>query len=179
MNSTPCNPQPSEREKIGDILAPPRVTPAKNTWDPKPNHFDTKLDTTPDPPRFQPKSENFQKRVTFVSERTGDTWAGEKQSEKPQPKQNPKSVRFHCGYCDKDGHQDEYCYRRKRDERNQKELANKDRYHPSRGVLEPCVEPPSRGVGSVRSVPSFGHREFTGGSPSSGRKEFAGVSGLF
>ena len=88
-----------------------------------------------------------------MSECTGDNLAGEKQSEKPHPSENPKSIRFHCGYCDKDGHQDEYCYRRKRDERNQKKLANKDRYRPSRGVPEPRVEPLPRGVGSVCTVP--------------------------
>ena len=46
--------------------------------------------------------------------------SGEKPSEKPQPIENPKPVRFHCGYCGKDGHKDEFCYKRKRDERLQK-----------------------------------------------------------
>ena len=80
--------------------------------------------------------------------------SGEKPSEKPQPRENPKPVRFHCGYCDRDGHKDEFCYMRKRDERIQKELANKDRYHPYHDVPQPRVEPLPRGVGSVRSVPS-------------------------
>ena len=86
--------------------------------------------------------------------------SGEKPSEKPQPRENPKPVRFHCGYCGKDGHKDEFCYKRKWDERFQKEWANKDRYRPSRGVPEPRVEPLPRGVGSVRSVPSQGPRGF-------------------
>ena len=89
MNSTPYNPQPSECEKIGYILAPPLVTPAKNTWDTKPNHMYNKLDTTPDTPRFQLKFDNLQKRVTFVSDWTGDTRSGEKPSEKPKGGEKP------------------------------------------------------------------------------------------
>jgi hypothetical protein len=34
--------------------------------------------------------------------------SGEKPSEQPQPKPKPKFVRFHCGYCGKDGHKDEF-----------------------------------------------------------------------
>jgi hypothetical protein len=32
--------------------------------------------------------------------------SGEKPSEQPQPKPKPKLVRFHCGYCGRDGHKD-------------------------------------------------------------------------
>ena len=69
-------------------------------------------------------------------------------------------MRFHCGYCEKDGHKEEFCYKRKQDERMQKEWANKNRYRPSRGVPEPRVEPLPRSVGSVRSIPSQGPRGF-------------------
>jgi hypothetical protein len=48
-------------------------------------------------------------------------------------------VRFHCGYCGRDGHKDEFCLKRKQEERMAKEWANKDKYHPSDGVLEPRV----------------------------------------
>jgi hypothetical protein len=59
--------------------------------------------------------------------------SGEKPREQPQPKSKPKLVRFHCG------HKDEFCFKRKRDERMAKEWANKDKFHPSDGVLEPRV----------------------------------------
>jgi hypothetical protein len=52
--------------------------------------------------------------------------SGEKPSEQPHPKPNPKLVRFHCGYCGRDGHKDEFCFKRKREERMAKEWANKD-----------------------------------------------------
>jgi hypothetical protein len=42
--------------------------------------------------------------------------SGEKPSEQPQPKPKPKLVRFHCRYCGIDGHKDEFCFKRKREE---------------------------------------------------------------
>ena len=83
-----------------------------------------------------------------MSTSTGKVWSGEKVGEKP--------IRFHCGYCGKDGHKDGFCYRRKRDERMQKEWANKDRYHPSRG--EGSVRTIARGprVLPPRGVPTQG-----------------------
>jgi hypothetical protein len=56
---------------------------------------------------------------------------GEKASEQPQPKPKPKLVRFHCGHCGRDGHKDEFCFKKKREEIMAKEWANKDKYHPS------------------------------------------------
>jgi hypothetical protein len=47
--------------------------------------------------------------------------SGEKPSEQPQPKPKPKLVRFHCGYCGRDRHKDEFCFKRKREERMAKE----------------------------------------------------------
>jgi hypothetical protein len=43
-----------------------------------------------------------------------------------------------------------------------KEWANKDRYHPSSGVLEPCVQMPRAKTG-VRIVPAWGERKVAGG----------------
>jgi hypothetical protein len=53
------------------------------------------------------------------------------------PKQKPKPKPFHCEHCGRDGHLAEFCFRTKREERLDRELANKDRYRPSRGVPEP------------------------------------------
>jgi hypothetical protein len=75
--------------------------------------------------------------------------SGEKPSEQPKP----KLVRFHCGYCGRDGHKDEFFFKRKREERMAKEWANKDKYHPFDGVLEPRVQMP-RAKASVRTVPA-------------------------
>jgi hypothetical protein len=54
----------------------------------------------------------------------------DKASEQPHPKPKPKPIKFHCDYCGKDGHKDEFCFKRKREERMAKEWANKDRYNP-------------------------------------------------
>jgi hypothetical protein len=43
-----------------------------------------------------------------------------------------------------------------------KEWANKDKYHPFSGVLEPRVQMP-RAKASVRTVPAWGERKGTGG----------------
>jgi hypothetical protein len=59
------------------------------------------------------------------SEKASEEKPVEKSSEQPQPKPKPKLVRFHCGYCGRDGHKDEFCFKRKREERMVKEWANK------------------------------------------------------
>jgi hypothetical protein len=64
-------------------------------------------------------------------------------------------VRFHCGYCGKEGHKDEFCFKRKREERMAKDWANKDRYNTSHGVPKPRMPLP-RGKTVVRSVPAWG-----------------------
>jgi hypothetical protein len=45
----------------------------------------------------------------------------EKPSEQPHPKPKPKLVMFHCGYCRRDDHKVEFCFKRKREERMAKE----------------------------------------------------------
>jgi hypothetical protein len=79
----------------------------------------------------------------------------EKPSEQPQPKPLPNLVRFDCGYCGKEGHKDEFCFKRKREERMEKEWANKDRYNSSHGVPKPRMPLP-RGKAVVRSVLAWG-----------------------
>jgi hypothetical protein len=48
-----------------------------------------------------------------VEEKSGEKPSEEKPSEQPQPKPKPKLVRFHCGYCGRDGYKDEFCFKRK------------------------------------------------------------------
>jgi hypothetical protein len=124
-------------EKIGDILAPPK-THHKNAFVPKPNPLLHKLNTNPDPPIFPHFTNDFQKPIKFVStlgkvffgkesekaseekpvqkpseEKLVEKPSGEKPNEQPHPKPKPKPMRFHCGYCGRYGHKDEFCFKRK------------------------------------------------------------------
>jgi hypothetical protein len=160
-------------EKIGDILAPPK-TYHKNAYARKPNPLRNKLDTNPDPPIFPHPTNDFQKPIKFKSdlgnvffgkegekpseEKPVEKPSGEKPNEQPHPKPKTKPIRSHCGYCGRDGHKDEFCFKRWREERIAKEWANKNKYHPSNGVLEPCVQMP-RAKASVRTVPAWGERK--------------------
>jgi hypothetical protein len=76
-----------------------------------------------------------------IEEKPVEKLSGDKPNEqlhlKPKPK--PKPIKFYCGYCRRDDHKDEFCFKRRREERMAKEWANKDKYHPSNGVLEPRV----------------------------------------
>jgi hypothetical protein len=137
-----------EREgKFGNVSAPPQPTP-KDKFAPKPNQSLK--------PREKP------------SEKVSDK-PSEKPCEEPHPKPKPKPIRFHCEFCGKDGHNREFCYKRRREARMAKEWANKDRYHPSQGVPEPCMSLP-KGKGFVRKVPTWGEKSVVGG-----RGPFGGV----
>jgi hypothetical protein len=127
---------------------------------------------------FPTPTNDLQKHIKFVStswkvffrkesekaseEKPVEMSSGEKESEQPQSKPKPKHLRFQCGYCGRDGHKDEYCFKRKREERMAKDWANKDKYHPSSGLLEPRVQMP-RAKTSVRIVPVWGERKAAGG----------------
>jgi hypothetical protein len=166
-------------EGSGENIPEPPKTHHKNDFSPKPNHLRNRLDKIPAPPVFPPQTNDFQNPIKFVStsgkvffgkesekaseEKPVEKLSGEKPSEQPQPKPKPKLVRFHCGYCGRDGHKDEFCFKRKREERMAKEWANKDKYHPSNGVLEPRVQMP-RAKASVRTVPAWGERKVVGGA---------------
>jgi hypothetical protein len=183
-----------------DVPEPPK-THHKNAFAPKLNHLRNRLDTTPDPLVFPPQTNNFQEPIKFKSvlgneffrqkgekpseEKMGEEKMGE---EKPEPKENPKPKpklkSFHCEHCGRDGHLAEFCFRKKREERLARELANKDRYLPSRGVPEPRLVP--RGEGMVHTIYPRGRREYVSrGEPPHreggrrvgfGRGEFAGRS---
>jgi hypothetical protein len=76
---------------------------------------------------FPPQTNDFQKPIKFVStsgkvlfgiesekasaEKPVQESSGEKPSEQPQPKPKPKLLRFHCGYCGKEDHKDEFASR--------------------------------------------------------------------
>jgi hypothetical protein len=100
---------------------------------------------------FPPQTNDFQKPIKFVSAlgkvlfgKESEKASGEElvekpceenpvekpSGEKPCEQPHPKPIKFHCGYCGKNGHKDEFCFRRKREERMAKEWAKKDRYTP-------------------------------------------------
>jgi hypothetical protein len=157
-------------EGSGENVPEPAKSHHKNDFPPKHNHLRNRLDTTPAPPVFPPQTNDFQKPIKFVStsgkvffgkesekaseEKPVEKSSGEKSSEQPQLKPKTKLVRFHYGYCGKDGHKDEFCFKRKREERMTKEWPNKDRYNPSHGVPKPRMPLP-RGKAVVRSVPAW------------------------
>jgi hypothetical protein len=148
-------------EGSGENIPEPPKTHHKNDFPPKTNHLRNRLDTTPAPPLFPPQTNDFQKPIKFVStsrkvffekgsekaseEKPVEKPSGDKPSEQPQPKPKPKLVRFHCGYCGKEAHKHEFCFKRKREERMAKEWANKDRYNPSHGVAKPRMPLPRGG----------------------------------
>jgi hypothetical protein len=132
--------------KVGEgsrenVPEPPK-THHKNAFVPKSNHLRNRLDTTPAPPVFPPQTNDFQKPIKFVStlgkvffvkesekaseekpvekpseEKPVEKPSGEKPSDQPHPKLKPKPIMFHCGYCGRDGDKDEFCFKRKREER--------------------------------------------------------------
>jgi hypothetical protein len=130
-----------EREgKFWNVLVPPQCTP-KDKFAPKPNQLLK--------PREKPSEKPREK-------------TSEKPCEEPHPKPKPRSICFHCKFYGKDGHKREFCFKRKREKRMEKEWANKDMYHPSSGVLEPRVQMP-RAKASVRTIPVWGERKVVGG----------------
>jgi hypothetical protein len=174
-------------EGSGENIQEPPKTHHKNAFVPKPNHLRNRLDTTPASPVFPPQTNDFQKPIKFMStlgkvffgkesekaseekpvekpseEKSVEKPSGGKPNEQPHPKPKPKAIRFHCGYCGRDDHKDEFFFKRKREERMAKEWANKDKYHASSGVLELGVQMP-RAKASVRTVPAWGERKAVGG----------------
>jgi hypothetical protein len=128
-----------EREgKFGNVSVPPQSTP-KDKFTSKPN---------------QPREKSIEKASGKPSD---------KPCEEPDPKPKPRSIYFHCEFCGKDGHKRAFCFKRKREEIMAKEWANKDKYHPSDGVLEPRVQMP-RAKASVRIVLAWGERKDVGGA---------------
>jgi hypothetical protein len=157
-------------EGSGENIPEPPKTHHKNDFSPKPNQLRNRLDTTPAPPMFSPQTNDFQKPIKFVStsgkvffgkesekaseEKLVEKSSREKPSEQPKPMPKPKLVRFHCGYCGRD----EFCFKRKREERMVQEWDNMDKYHPSDGVQMP------RAKASVTTIPIWGERKAVGGA---------------
>jgi hypothetical protein len=90
-----------ERERIfGNVSVPPQPT-HKDKFASKPN---------------QPREKPSEKASETPSEKPS-----EKSCEEPHPKPKPRSIRFHCEFCGKDGHKRAFCFKRKHEERMAKE----------------------------------------------------------
>jgi hypothetical protein len=127
-----------EREqKFGNASGPPQSTP-KDKFAPKPNQL------------LKPREKPSEKPSA-------------KPCEKLHPKPKPRSIRFHCEFCEKNGDKKEFCYKRRREARMAKKWAKKDIYHPSHDVPEPRVKLP-RAKKSVRKVTAWGERKAVGGA---------------
>src|SRR5579859_81565 len=132
--------------KDGVVQETPKAPPSKQVWVPKPNHLRNPLDTLPSISEDPLPRARAPPRVTSVPRR-----------EYQEPSR--REVRYHCEYCQRDGHLAEFCFRRKRDERREFEWNNRDRYHSSQvGFDVPptqrCFDRP-RGVRPQVPEPQF------------------------
>src|SRR5579883_2342167 len=125
----------------GVFQEPTKEPPKNHVWTEKPNHLRNPLDTLP--PMARKKSTPKPK--------------AKPQSPPKQPPQ-PKRVVYQCEYCDREGHLEEFCFRRKRDERREREQKDKDT---DQGVREPSPKRSVRQPAQPRGV-----REFARHAPS-------------
>jgi hypothetical protein len=117
--TSPKPTEPTVKDRV--FKEPPRASPQKQVWVPKPNHLRNPLDTLPNISEdLLPKSKKSS-RVTHTHKKV---------SQQP-PK---REVRYHCDYCHRNGHLVEFCFRRKRDERREYKLNNRNMYRPPHGV---------------------------------------------
>jgi hypothetical protein len=128
IKTTPAKPITPVRD--GVIDEPVRAPPQKHVWLPKPIYLRNTLDT------FTDISSDPLPRAPQPSKKKA-----------PSHKQNPpkREVRYHCEYCERDGHLASFCFGRKRDERRVSESSRKDMNRPSHGVhAQPVERRPTR-----------------------------------
>ena len=98
LNTASTSMQPSLVDPVDGVLKEPqKAPPQKQVWVPKPNDLRNPLDTLP-------------AAAAQVTQK--------KRAAPPHPKAGPpppkSEVRYHCVFCDRDGHLEEFCFRRKR-----------------------------------------------------------------
>jgi hypothetical protein len=109
-------PKPTEPiVKDGVFEEPPKVTSQKQVWVPKPNHLKNPLDTLPNISEDPLAKAKQPPRVNYTHKRV---------SQQP-PK---RKVRYQCDYYHRDGQLAEFYFRRKRGERREYELYNRNMY---------------------------------------------------
>jgi hypothetical protein len=118
-------PKPTEPVvKDGVFEEPLKAPPQKQVWVSKPNHLKNPLDTLTNISKDPLSKAKKPPRVNHTHKRV---------SQQP-PK---REVSYHFDYCHRDGHLTEFCFRRKRDERREYELNNRNMYRPPDGVHVP------------------------------------------
>jgi hypothetical protein len=118
---TPPRPtEPTVKDRVFE--EPLKAPPQKQVWVPKPNHLKNPLDTLPNISEDPLSKAKKPSRVTHTHKKV---------SQQP-PK---REVRYHCDYCYRDGHLVKFCFRRKRDERREYELNNRNMYRLFRGAM--------------------------------------------
>ena len=98
----------------GVIHEKPRTPPKKPVWVPKPKNLTTPLDSLPGPSTTKepPKATK---------------------PKKPKTPAHPKKSQFHCEFCKRQGHLEEFCFRRKRLERVERAQARQDSFYQQGG----------------------------------------------
>jgi hypothetical protein len=108
-----------ENPKEGVFNEPPRAPPKKAVWVHKPKEFKNPLDTLPPKQALQPKNQPRRAQPPLSPKRVS------------QPKSHQRV--FHCVFCGRDGHLEEFCFRRKRVEKREREWANPDMFYQGAG----------------------------------------------
>jgi hypothetical protein len=115
-------PEPTEPTIKDEVFEePPKVPPQKQLWVPKSNCLKNPLDTLPNIFEDPLSKAKQPPRVNHTYKRVNQ-----------QP--SKREMRYHYDCCHRDGHLAEFCFRRKRDERREYELNNRNMYRPPHGV---------------------------------------------
>src|SRR6185503_14334078 len=112
LNTASTSTQPSLVDPVDGVLKEPqKAPPQKQVWVPKPNELRNPLDTLP-------------AAIAQVAQKKGAAPSRPKAGP-PPPK---REVRYHCEYCHRDSHLEEFCFRRKWAVRREQERRNSDMY---------------------------------------------------
>jgi len=140
---------------------PPKAAPKKQYWTPKPSK--AKLDKIVEE-ELKPKG----KKPVQQPEPPKAT----PPKPKSQPNPVPRRPVYHCEFCQRNGHLEEFCFRRKRVERQERAWGNQDQFYqggrqdpPHRGEMRDRFAGGERGGGFQARAPG-GERRFTGRAPS-------------
>ena len=109
-----------DQPKDGIFEEPPKVPPKKSVWVPKPEHMKNTLDSLPGTSKTKPKAK---------PKSTKPKAKKPKSSPQPQPQPKPWAKTFVCDHCHRQGHLEEFCFRRKQEEKLKRSWRNKDQFH--------------------------------------------------
>ena len=103
-----------DQPKDGVFQEPPKNSPKKAVWTPKPKGLQNNLDSLPGTSKAKPKAKPKATKPKANQPKPPP------QAPKPQPQPKPWTETYVCGYCHKQGHLEEFFFRRKRAERVEK-----------------------------------------------------------